>query len=192
MGLDMYLVKTKRVAGLDYHEAMPKAWDLLPITTSREVPAQPYLQEGVLEEKIGAGAAALLEGFSLKKIEGSKGTLYMIYPYTEVGYWRKANAIHHWFVVNVQYGEDDCRYYEVTREHLLALEEKVELALEAFKAKNFTDCEYHLPTQGGFFFGSTDYDDWYETALQDTLLVVQNALNQTDWENDILLYQSSW
>ena len=26
----------------------------------------------------------------------------------EVGYWRKANAIHGWFVRNVQNGKDDC------------------------------------------------------------------------------------
>lgn len=27
----------------------------------------------------------------------------------EVGYWRKANAIHGWFVDNVQKGNDDCK-----------------------------------------------------------------------------------
>ena len=31
----------------------------------------------------------------------------------EAGYWRKANAIHRWFVENVQKGEDDCRDYYV-------------------------------------------------------------------------------
>ena len=28
-----------------------------------------------------------------------------------VGYWRKANHIHKWFVDNVQNGEDDCKEY---------------------------------------------------------------------------------
>lgn len=32
---------------------------------------------------------------------------------TEVAYWRKANAIHKWFVDNVQDGEDDCRETEI-------------------------------------------------------------------------------
>lgn len=37
----------------------------------------------------------------------------------QVGYWRKANHIHNWFVENVQDGEDDCRYHgEVTKEDL--------------------------------------------------------------------------
>ena len=36
-----------------------------------------------------------------------------------VGYWRKANAIHKWFVDNVQDGIDDCDYHnEVTKEIL--------------------------------------------------------------------------
>lgn len=29
----------------------------------------------------------------------------------DAGYWRKANAIHRWFVDNVQHGDDDCREY---------------------------------------------------------------------------------
>lgn len=35
-----------------------------------------------------------------------------------VGYWRKANHIHKWFVDNVQDGEDDCKEYRVSIEQL--------------------------------------------------------------------------
>ncbi len=38
--------------------------------------------------------------------------------FIEVGYWRKANQIHNWFVKNVQGGVDDCGYYGVTKEKL--------------------------------------------------------------------------
>jgi hypothetical protein len=31
------------------------------------------------------------------------------YIVQEAGYWRKANAIHRWFVDNVQDGNDDCK-----------------------------------------------------------------------------------
>lgn len=34
----------------------------------------------------------------------------------EIGYWRKANHIHNWFIKNVQNGKDDCSVYEVSRE----------------------------------------------------------------------------
>ena len=39
----------------------------------------------------------------------------------EVGYWRKANAIHNWFVENIQKGEDDCKEYYVPYEKLVEL-----------------------------------------------------------------------
>lgn len=39
-----------------------------------------------------------------------------VYPHSDiiqnVGYWRKANQIHRWFVDNVQDGDDDCDYHE--------------------------------------------------------------------------------
>ena len=34
----------------------------------------------------------------------------------EVGYWRKANQIHNWFVENIQNGIDDCDYHREVRE----------------------------------------------------------------------------
>src|SRR5438046_10755226 len=43
------------------------------------------------------------------------------YIVEEAGYWRKANAIHNWFVENVQDGMDDCREYYVPREKLQEL-----------------------------------------------------------------------
>lgn len=39
----------------------------------------------------------------------------------EVGYWRKANAIHNWFVENVQNGIDECQDSHVSREKLAEL-----------------------------------------------------------------------
>ena len=53
---------------------------------------------------------------SLVDKEGNKRPIDRSKPSSveiEVGRWRKANQIHNWFVQNVQYGEDDCRKYEV-------------------------------------------------------------------------------
>ena len=47
----------------------------------------------------------------------------------EIGYWRKANAIHKWFVENVQDGENNCGYYEVEREQLKKLREEIKKKL---------------------------------------------------------------
>lgn len=38
-----------------------------------------------------------------------------------VGYWRKENQIHAWFVENVQKGTDDCGEYDVSLEQLMEL-----------------------------------------------------------------------
>lgn len=43
------------------------------------------------------------------------------YIVEQVGYWRKANQIHNWFVKNVQNGVDDCGIYYVDEAHLKAL-----------------------------------------------------------------------
>ena len=41
--------------------------------------------------------------------------LNYIYVSFEAGYWRKASAIHKWFVDNCQEGDDDCGTYLVDR-----------------------------------------------------------------------------
>ena len=41
----------------------------------------------------------------------------------EIITWRKANAIHKWFVDNVQKGKDDCSEYCVSKENLIKLRE---------------------------------------------------------------------
>ncbi|MGD9157251.1 MAG: hypothetical protein PVG39_02495 [Desulfobacteraceae bacterium] len=39
----------------------------------------------------------------------------------QIGYWRKANHIHQWFVNNVQDGKDDCKRYYVPVDELKTL-----------------------------------------------------------------------
>jgi len=65
----------------------------------------------------------------------------------EAAYWRKANAIHKWFVDNVQNSVDNCGTYDVSREQLTELLELIECILK----ERGRACEL-LPTQGGFFF----------------------------------------
>lgn len=106
-----------------------------------------------------------------------------------VMYWRKANAIHAWFVANVQDGTDDCREYAVPREEL----DKLRHVVMAVLAERDKAAEL-LPTQGGFFFGSTDYDDGYFGDLQATLDFLDGELSVEALvgENCWYLYHSSW
>jgi hypothetical protein len=90
----------------------------------------------------------------------------------QVMYWRKANAIHDWFVKNVQDGEDDCRSYEVGREQLAELR----TACERVLADHDLATEL-LPPADGFFFGGTELDEWYFGSIEDTKKALDKLLD---------------
>jgi hypothetical protein len=102
----------------------------------------------------------------------------------EIAGWRKFNALHQWFVENLE-GVDNCEYSPVSKEKL---EELVKTLEELQKTKN-TEL---LPTQSGFFFGSTDYDEWYWNYVERTILILKDILVDFDFENDQLLYSANW
>jgi hypothetical protein len=103
----------------------------------------------------------------------------------EAGYWRKANAVHDWFVKHVQGGTDDCGYYYVDRDQLIELKSVCEAILtDRSQAADL------LPTASGFFFGGTDYDEWYFDGLEHTISVIDACLKLPEaWEFE---YHSSW
>lgn len=100
-----------------------------------------------------------------------------------VAYWRKDNHIHRWFVENVQDGEDDCKEYYVEQEllgDLVSLCEKV--------LSNKEQASELLPTSEGFFFGNTQYNEYYFESLQYTIDMLKPLLKE---EGDFY-YDSSW
>ena len=108
----------------------------------------------------------------------------------KVGYWRKANQIHSWFVENCQSGIDECQMEEVTKQNI---EELLIICLDIIKNKDDEElAKSELPTQNGFFFGSTEYDSDYYEDIKDTIKIIQNVLNTTDFEKEVVLYRSSW
>jgi len=104
----------------------------------------------------------------------------------QVGYWRKANQIHSWFVKHVQGGVDDCEEYRVTREQLQLLLDNCKLVL-----MHKEEAKTLLPTQEGFFFGSYEYDEYYWHDIQDTIDQLEKVLTEypETWD---FKYQSSW
>lgn len=104
-----------------------------------------------------------------------------------VVYWRKQNAIHNWFVLNAQGGNDDCSEYYVSREQLK------ELAEICTKVIQSPDLAHELlPTGEGFFFGSIQYDDWYFDGLKKTESRIQKYLRSPQFNDYDFYYQSSW
>ena len=101
-----------------------------------------------------------------------------------MGYWRKSNMIHHWFVNNLADGVDECQPIVVRREDL---EQLKETCIEVIA--NPTDAEELLPTGSGFFFGSTSYDQYYFSDLNDTIGIINKCLES---KFDYFEYQASW
>lgn len=114
---------------------------------------------------------------------------------TEVVYWRKANAIHNWFVQNVQNGNDDCEKYRVGINQLSELLETVNRVLE--------NPEEHaldlLPPASGFFFGSTDINEGYicdlertEEKLRELLAECAEEKLRNGYVDREFFYEASW
>ena len=126
-----------------------------------------------------------IEGKYAKEIKPERIT----YIEEEIGYWRKANQIHKWFVDNVQRGNDDCGSHYVEASDLEELLESCKAVLE-----DNSKADRLLPNQSGFFFGSTEYDEWYFDQLEATVEMIEGILSEMK-ENDAhyeFYYQSSW
>ena len=102
----------------------------------------------------------------------------------ELGYWRKQNQIHQWFVENVQNGVDNCGEYSVSKGQL---EDLLEICKKILNDN--TRAEELLPTASGFFYGGTEYDEWYFDGIQNTIEILEEALSDTGAD---YYYSSSW
>lgn len=138
---------------------------------------------------------------------------------TEAMYWRKANAIHNWFVENVQGWEDNCQEYDVDHSDLIELMKLCKQVLDTAvivkweinnwystspnweKVYNKEQGEYIqnaeaiselLPTWGWCFFGSTDYDQWYLNDIKDTYDWLVRETESPLFKKCDYMYQSSW
>ena len=137
----------------------------------------------------------------------------------QVGYWRKANQIHNWFVENIQDGIDDCNYHrEVTEEDLTELLNVCQKVLDSCKMVTGQICNGYkyengvrtpmmevgkyvenpsvakelLPSTSGFFFGGTSYDEYYVEDIKNTIDIITKVLETTDFDKQMIYYVSSW
>lgn len=104
-----------------------------------------------------------------------------------VAYWRKANAIHNWFVQNVQGGKDECQKSYVEREQIQTLIDTCEQVVE-----DRTIAQDLLPPQSGFFFGNAEVDDWYMEQAAYTAKRLRELLTEIPEGEVDFYYQSSW
>lgn len=119
----------------------------------------------------------------------------------EIGYWRKANHIHKWFVDHVQDGNDDCAEHYVSKQHLEELYDRclvikdIEQSSSSLEEKQ-EKYEELLPTQSGFFFGNTNYTEDYLDGINETIAIIEKEKESEFWNDSELSvfysYHSSW
>jgi len=126
--------------------------------------------------------AAIADYYDADRCEGSPH----MYVDICVAYWRKANAIHKWFC-DLDGGRDECQNIYVTMDNLLELRD---LCLRVFDHPSLA--EELLPSQAGFFFGSTDYDDWYMTDIKLTIDQIDKILKPIKNDYADFIYRASW
>jgi hypothetical protein len=89
-------------------------------------------------------------------------------------------------VTHCQAGVDDCNSHSVSRENLIKLKDVCTSVLADNSKANSL-----LPPQAGFFFGSTEINDWYIDDLKLTIEIIDRCLKErlSTWN---FSYQSSW
>ena len=108
----------------------------------------------------------------------------------QIGYFRKFNALHSYIVKTFANGVDNCQdvllYKEDVEKIKKVLDDVLNVHQQAEKAKEI------LPTQSGYFFGGTDYDEFYFNEVKVAADLMQNLLDNFDFESYQLVYRASW
>jgi hypothetical protein len=101
-------------------------------------------------------------------------------------YWRKANHIHNWFVEQVQNGVDECQRSFVHPEMLMDLLDRCEQVM-----KDHNLAPDLLPITTGFFFGGTEYDEWYFEDTESTAVYLKKQIMKVPHKSKFY-YRASW
>lgn len=118
----------------------------------------------------------------------------------------KANQIFRWFIEHVMSGRVDDGYHEVTRTQLAKLLHSCKQVRERFVEedggglgeKSFVVDELYaksylpLMEEQGYFFGTDKYDSMYAANIIDTIHAVENILDTTDFEKEVVYFNASW
>jgi hypothetical protein len=135
----------------------------------------------------------------------------------EVGYWRKFNALHRWFIMNCADGIDVCQEIPVTikkiKDVLDVLNEvktilnKSGLAVKLvndFNGESFENVYEReqevrniLPPTQGFFFGGIEIDEWFKMSVEESIKIFTEVLKDEEISQSYgsfseFYYRASW
>ena len=183
MGLDMYLEGSFSIRAY-----VPP--------TDADYEAMREGQEVVVQKSSELIDALEAVGLQNAPIEHQYNHMTYVFPIIT---WRKANAIHKFFVDEVQDGNDNCERHWVSRETLEELLDRINTILDIkTPVAREMKAEELLPTDvEGCFFGSKEYDDWYYKDLEDTKKTLEKVFEYEENAEagkcfDSFYYQSSW
>lgn len=128
--------------------------------------------------------AELLDKMQVNVDESGKlaEEIHNIFNREEIAYFRKVNFLMAFFAY-----VDNCEFVEITKEQVSDLVDRATRVWE-----NHSLAEELLPTQSGFFYGSTEYSDWYFEDVKDVRDTFQEILDNTDWEHEIVEMYCWW
>lgn len=101
----------------------------------------------------------------------------------EDAYFRKVNFIYEYFNDRIDHDYEMCL---TDKEDIINLIAKCDEVI-----KNNNKASLILPTRSGFFFGSTDYNDWYYSDVKDCKTQMKALLKKVK-EGDKILVYFSW
>ena len=109
----------------------------------------------------------------------------------------KANQIFNWFIQNVMNGEPSKKHYNVTKDQLSMLLDalnKVKNSISEVGIVNekVAKCVMPVLTNGGYFFGTTEYDAIYTAQIIDAIDIINNILSTTDFNEQAIYFNATW
>lgn len=171
MGLDQFLYKSSYVQNWDFHTDEEKHTVVVSKGGSPRLDIKPERVNRIIEK---------------------------------VGQWRKFNALHNWFVQVCGEGVDECQEIGVSSEkmnQLLETLKKVQEILSGYDGMPNEEMKEKVidlfPPVSGFFFGSTDIDDWFVQDVNETIVLLEELIKEDkeNTEKGLFLdyyYQASW
>ena len=108
--------------------------------------------------------------------------------HSDIAYFRKVNFLLPYFGY-----EENCSNIVIDR---CEIEELVNVCKKVLDAKNTNEAESVadelLPTEAGFFFGSTDYDEWYFNDVREVADKFTEILDTFDFDENELVMSCWW
>lgn len=102
----------------------------------------------------------------------------------EDAYFRKVNFIYAFFQSVLV---DECCVVDKDK-----IQQLIDVCKDVLKHKGDEDyADEHLPTMGGFFFGSTNYDEWYWNDVKDCLKQM-TKLHKSLKDDELVFWYFSW